>query len=151
MSQAYAGRSGLFPGKRLNLFSGAGGQAVAMDDLNGDNFDHTGLGFIRGAVIFAGNSELPIGKSRSLAPGVPQWGAEYKRWVHENADSVGSVFAQVEPLPYEEMFLDLDPKVTDPLGVPVVRVTYDTLENEINAAKFMDNKLAELLTAMGAS
>ena len=151
MSQAYAGRSGLFPGKRLSLFSGAGGQAVAMDDLNGDHFDHTGLGFIRGAVIFAGNSELPIGKSRSIAPGVPQWGAEYKRWVHENADSVGSVFAQVEPLPYEDVFLDLDPKVTDPLGVPVIRVTYDTKENEINAAKFMDNKLAELLTAMGAS
>jgi gluconate 2-dehydrogenase alpha chain len=151
LSQAYAGRSGLFPGKRLNLFSGAGGQAVAMDDLNGDHFDHTGLGFIRGAVIFAGNSELPIGKSRGLAPGVPQWGAAYKRWVHENADSVGSAFAQVEPLPYEDVFLDLDPKKTDPLGVPVLRVTYDTKENEINAARFMDNKLAELLTAMGAS
>jgi gluconate 2-dehydrogenase alpha chain len=151
MSQAYAGRSGLFPGKRLGLFSGAGGQAVAMDDLNGDHFDHTGLGFIRGAVIFAGNSELPIGKSRSLAPGVPQWGSEYKRWVHEHADSVGSAFAQVEPLPYEDVFLDLDPKVKDPLGVPVLRVTYDTKENEIKAATFMDTKLAELLTAMGAS
>ena len=151
LSQAYAGRSGLFPGKRLGLFSGAGGQAVAMDDLNGDHFDHDGLGFIRGAVIFAGNGDLPIGKSRNLAPGTPQWGAAYKRWVHENADSVGSIFAQVEPLPYEDIFLDLDPVVTDPLGVPVIRVTYDIKENEINAAKFMDDKLAELLTAIGAA
>ena len=71
--------------------------------------------------------------------------------MHENADSVGSVYAQVEPLPYEGMFLDLDPKVKDPLGVPVVRVTYEMLENEINAAKFMDSKLAKLLTAIGAS
>lgn len=150
LSQAYAGRSGLFPGKRLGLFSGAGGQAVAMDDLNGDHFDHAGLGFIRGAVIFAGNGELPIGKSRAIAPGTPQWGAAYKRWVHENADSVGSIFAQVEPLPYEDVFLDLDPVTTDPLGVPVIRVTFEIKENEITAARFMDDKLAELLTAMGA-
>jgi gluconate 2-dehydrogenase alpha chain len=151
LSQAYAGCTGFFPGKRLGLFSGAGGQAVAMDDLDGDHFDHTGLGFIRGAVIFAGNSELPIGKSRSLAPGVPQWGAAYKRWVHENADSVGSIFAQVEPLPYEDVFLDLDPEVTDPLGVPVIRVTYDLKENEINAARYIDQKLVGLIQAMGAS
>lgn len=151
LSQAYAGRSALFPGKRLGLFSGAGGQATAMDDLNGDSFDHAGLGFIRGAVIFAGNSELPIGKSRALAPGVPQWGSAYKQWVHENADSVGSAFAQVEPLPYEGVFLDLDPTVKDPLGVPVIRVTYEIQENEITAAKYMDQKLAELLMAMGAS
>ena len=78
-----------------------------MDDLNGDNFDHTGLGFIRGAVIFASSGRLPIGISRNLAPGVPQWGAEYKRWIHENGDSTGDVFAQLEPQPYEANFLDL--------------------------------------------
>jgi gluconate 2-dehydrogenase alpha chain len=122
-----------------------------MDDLNGDHFDHAGLGFIRGAVVFAGNGELPIGKSRATAPGGPRWGAAYKRWVHENADSVGSVFAQVEPLPYEDVFLDLDLNVTDPLGVLVIRVTYDTKENEVNAAAYIDTKLAELLGAIGAS
>lgn len=151
LSQAYAGRSGLFPGKRLNLFSGAGGQAVAMDDLNGDHFDHTALSFIRGAVIFAGNSELPIGKSRSTPPGAPRWGTAYKRWVHENAGSVGSMFGQVEPLPYDDVFLDLDPVVTDPLGVPVIRVTYDIKKNELNAARYIDQKLAELMQEMGAS
>jgi gluconate 2-dehydrogenase alpha chain len=151
MSQTYAVHAGLFPGKRLNTFSGAGGQAIAMDDFNGDNFDHTGLDFIRGAVIFAGILNLPIGMSRNVAPGVPQWGAAYKRWMHENADSVGTVYAQVEPLPYEGVFLDLDPQATDPLGDPVVRDTYELHENEINPARFMDHKLAELLNAMGAT
>lgn len=151
LSQAYADRSGLFPGRRLNLFSGAGGQATAMDDLNGDNFDHTGLGFIRGAVIFAGASELPIGKSRALAPGVPAWGSTYKRWVHENADSVASIFAQVEPLPYEDVFLDLDPVAKDPLGVPVIRVTYELKENEITASRYIDAKLDELMRVFGAT
>ncbi|HEY8446670.1 MAG TPA: GMC family oxidoreductase [Thermomicrobiales bacterium] len=150
-SHAYVGRNGLFPGKRLNLWGGTTGQATAMDDLNGDNFDHSGLGFIRGAVIFAGTGALPIGRSRTLAPGVPQWGSAYKQWLHENADSVGSVFAQVEPLPYEFTFLDLDPEVKDPLGVPVLRVTYSFGENENLATTYIDEKLDEMLRAMGAT
>ncbi|MCC6312993.1 MAG: GMC family oxidoreductase, partial [Thermomicrobiales bacterium] len=151
MSHAYVSRAGLFPGKALNLWSGTTGQAVAMDDLNGDHFDHTGLGFIRGAVIFASNGDLPIGKSRSVAPGVPQWGAAYKRWLHENADSVGEVFAQVEPLPYTTNFLDLDPNKKDPIGMPVIRVTYEFKENENTATTYIDGKLAELIRAMGAT
>jgi gluconate 2-dehydrogenase alpha chain len=151
MSHAYVARNGLFPGKRLNLWSGTTGQAVAMDDLNGDNFDHTGLGFIRGAVIFASNGNLPIGQSRVVPPGVPSWGADYKTWLHENAGSVGSVFAQVEPQPYEAYFLDLDPDVKDPVGLPVIRVTYSLGENEVKAGKYIDQKLDEMLKAAGAS
>jgi gluconate 2-dehydrogenase alpha chain len=99
MSHAYVGSYGLFSGTKLNLWSGTTGQAVAMDDFNGDNFDHEGLGFIRGAVLFASNGDLPIAKSRSLAPGTPAWGSDYKRWIHENSDSAGQIFAQVEPQP----------------------------------------------------
>ena len=102
-------------------------------------------------MIFAGASELPIGKSRALAPGVPAWGSAYKRWVHENADSVGSIFAQVEPLPSDDVFLDLDPVAKDPLGVPVVRVTYELKENEIIASRYIDAKLDELMRVFGAT
>jgi len=151
MSHIYVGSQGLFPGKKLNMFSGTTGQATAMDDLNGDNFDHTGLGFIRGAVIFASNGSLPIGNSRNLAPGVPQWGSEYKKWIHENGDSTGSVFAQLEPQPYEANFLDLDPDVKDPLGMPVLRTTYNLYENELKAQQYISGKLDEILMEMGAS
>jgi gluconate 2-dehydrogenase alpha chain len=151
MSHAYVSRNGLFPGKDLNLYSGTTGQAIAMVDLNGDHFDHTGLGLIRGAVVFASNGNLPIGQSRAIPPGVPRWGSAYKRWIHDNGDSVGSVFAQVEPLPYTSNFLDLDPKVKDPLGIPVVRVTYSFGENEDKATTFIDKKLAELIKAIGAT
>lgn len=151
MSHIYVGNWGLFSGKKLNLFSGTTGQATAMDDLNGDNFDHTGLGFIRGAVIFASNGNLPIGQSRTLAPDAPTWGSGYKRWIHENGDSMGQVFAQIEPQPYDSNFLDLDPDVTDPLGLPVVRVTYSLQENEINAQEYISGKLDEILKQMGAT
>ena len=151
MSHAYVGAFGLFPGTKLNLYSGTTGQATAMDDLNGDNFDHTGLGFVRGAVIFAGNGNLPIGNSRVTPPGVPTWGSEYKRWISENADSVGNVFAQVEPQPYESNFLDLDEDVTDPSGQPVLRVTYSLGENEKRAGAYLYEKLADIAKEMGAT
>jgi len=151
MSHGYVGRNALFPGKSLNLWGGMGGQATAMDDLNGDHFDHTGLGFIRGAVIFASTGALPIAISQSLPAGTPTWGADYKRWLHDNGNSVGSILAQVEPLPYEQHFLDLDPTVKDPLGMPVIRVTYNFGENENNATTYIDGKLEEIMKAMGAS
>ena len=151
MSHAYVGAYGLFPGTKLNLYSGTTGQATAIDDLNGDNFDHTGLGFIRGAVVFAANGNLPIANSRVTPPGVPTWGGEYKRWISENADSVGNVFAQVEPQPYETNFLDLDDEATDPFRVPVLRVTYSLGDNEKKAGAYLYGKLADIAKEMGAT
>jgi gluconate 2-dehydrogenase alpha chain len=151
LSHSYVSVNGMFPGKQLNLFSGTSGQGVAMDDLNGDHFDHSGLGFIRGSVIFAGNGNQAIGTASSLAPGVPAWGSGYKQWIHENANSVGGVFAQQETLAYESNYLDLDPNVKDPLGVPVVRITYDFGKNEYNAGNYMVKKLDALIRAMGAT
>lgn len=151
ISHSYVSASGLFQGQRLNLFNGTTGQAVAVDDLDGDNFNHEGLGFIQGSVIFAGNGNLPIGQSGSLAPGVPAWGSAYKQWLHQNANSIGGVTAQQETLPYEANFLDLDPKVKDPAGVPVVRVTYSWGDNERRAGAYMSGKLVEMLRAMGAN
>ncbi len=40
-----------FDDKILNPFIGAGALATVIDDFNGDNFDHCGLGFIGGAYI----------------------------------------------------------------------------------------------------
>ena len=151
MSHAYVGNMGLFPGKRFSSWSGSNGQAVAMDDLNGDNFDHTGLGFVRGAVIFASNGNFPIGLSRNLSPDTPQWGAAYKKYVHDNSDSMGQIFAQVEPQPYESNFLDLDPEVKDRYGTPVLRVTYSLGENEVNAATYIGGKIDDMLKAAGAT
>lgn len=57
----------------------------------------------------------------------------------------------MEPQLYQHNFLDLDPAVTDPLGLPVIRVTYQLGENEINAATYINDKIAEMLEAAGAT
>lgn len=150
---SYLAATGVFSGKNFNRFSGsAGGQTEAIDDFNGDNFDHTGLGFIRGGVVTAGPSEsMPIAGSRTIPPSVPQWGSEYTSWLRENANSVQSISIQLETLPYDDNFLDLDPEEVDEDGVPLLRITYDIKDNEKKAWEYIGPKLEEILTARGAT
>ena len=50
MAHATPSVFGLFPGRRLNLWSGPWSQTTCVDDWNGDNFDHAGLGFVGGGL-----------------------------------------------------------------------------------------------------
>jgi len=143
---------GAFPGRRLNLFSGLWAQATCVDDWNADNFDHSGLGFVGGALLTAAHELKPVAfASGPVPPSVPRWGSAWKAWLMANAQSVGAVVAQMENLSYEENVLDLDPVTTDPEGVPVVRVTHRLRENELRGHDFMVEKLETWLRAAGAS
>jgi gluconate 2-dehydrogenase alpha chain len=143
---------GLFPGRRLNLFSGPWSQATCVDDFNADNFDHSGLGFIGGALLTASHELKPIAAaSASPPPAVPRWGSRWKAWLKEHGQSVGCLSAQVESLSYEENGLDLDPLARDPFGVPVIRVTHRIHEHERASAAFMREKMGSWLAAAGAS
>jgi gluconate 2-dehydrogenase alpha chain len=143
---------GLFPGRRLNLMNGIGAQAACVDDWNADNFDHSDLGFIGGGMLTAMHEVMPIAAARRpLPPGVPRWGSAWKRWLGRNAQSVGSAVAQFDALPYESNYLDLDPVVTDRLGLPVIRVNHRVEANEERGHDFLQARLREWLRAAGAT
>jgi gluconate 2-dehydrogenase alpha chain len=94
----------------------------------------------------------PVAFAKNVCPpGVPRWGAGWKDWMARNAQSVGAVYAQLDALPYEHNRLDLDPRVTDPLGVPVIRVTYDYTDNENRMHTFLREKQRLWLLEAGAS
>lgn len=141
----------LFPGRRLNLFTGSWGQGTVVDDWNGDNFDHTGLGFIGGGALIAANEVHPIVASAQAPPTVPRWGSPWKAWLAQNAQSVGSVVAQLESLSYRHNRLDLDPSAVDAHGIPRVRITYRPGDNEYRGAAFLRERLVEWLDAAGAT
>lgn len=144
--------SGVFPGKNFNRFSGTAGQGVTMDDFSGDRIDPAEVGFIRGAgAQAAATTSTPIDGSGDIPPSVPQWGTEYVSWIHENANSVQSISSQIDTLPYEGNFVDLDPDVVDEDGIPVVRMTYSIHDNEKNAWDYIGGKLEEILTHLGAT
>lgn len=143
---------GLFPGRRLNLFNGIGAQASCVDDWNADNFDHEGLGFIGGGMLTAMHEVMPIAAARRpLPPGIPSWGAGWKRWLRANGQSVGAVVAQFDALPFESNYLDLDPVVSDRDGVPVVRVNHRLAPNEERGHDFLQERLREWLCEAGAA
>jgi gluconate 2-dehydrogenase alpha chain len=151
ISHLYGGVNGLFPGQQLNRFSGPGAQRTTIDDWNGDNFDHTGLGFIGGAVIDCRMENKPIGAARSTPPSVPTWGSAWKDWLHKNGNSVGAIGTQVEVLAYEDNYCDLDPTVKDAYGQPVLRITFDLHDQEVARHAYTNEKADQLLKEAGAS
>ena len=57
-------------------WTGLGGDAHR--DFNGNNFDHTGLGFIRGGTIGTSGDGTPVTRIDVLPLGTPSWGKEFK-------------------------------------------------------------------------
>ena len=92
----------------------------------------------------------PIGTALSTPPSVPRWGSAWKAWLAKNGNSVGRMIATAESLPYEDSFLDLDPSVVDPQGVPVVRITYRLHEQEERRYDYLHARMTELLHEAGA-
>jgi gluconate 2-dehydrogenase alpha chain len=82
---------------------------------------------------------------------VPRFGTAWKAWIAEHARSVGRLMATSESLPYEDSFLDLDPGVRDPAGVPVLRITFRLHEQEERRFDFLAARMAELLREAGAA
>ncbi len=142
---------GVFEGRRLNRFIGPMAQSQTIDDLNADNFDHAGLGFIRGGRIAAINQAQPVASSCEIPPGVRRWGRPYKAFLAHYYNKTATLRLNAETLPYDGNFLDLDSEVRDPLGMPVVRITFDLQGNERRLMAYLQERAVELMKAMGAS
>ena len=144
-----------FDDRYINNFMGPSAQKHTIDDFNADNFDHGGLGFIRGAQISIGTPNLeggPIAASTvAPPPGVPRWGAAYRDFFSHFYARHGVMVAQTENLPYPDQVIDLDPNVRDAFGLPAPRLTYDFRRpNELKRIEFMQAKMEEIGRAMGS-
>jgi gluconate 2-dehydrogenase alpha chain len=65
-------------------------------------------------------------------------------------NNIATLTVGAETLPYEANFLDLDPEVRDPLGMPVVRITFDSYDNERRVLTLLQERAVQLLRIMGA-
>jgi gluconate 2-dehydrogenase alpha chain len=142
---------GVFGGRLLNRFIGPTAQAMAVADLSGDHFDHGDLDFIRGGRIAAFNQYLPMEASGVLPPDVPRWGEGWRDFILEAYPRTAMLFIDPEILPYETNGLDLDAEVTDDLGRPVIRITFDIYENERKLIAFLQERALRIATRMGAT
>ncbi len=146
-----------FDDRFVNIYMGPSAQKHSLDDFNADNFDHGGLGFIRGAQVSITPADLeagPIGAAISMnpPPGIPRWGAAYRDFFAKYFARHAAIVAQTENLAYADQTIDLDPNVRDQWGMPAPRLTYDWRRpNELARVEFMLGKLEEVGRAMGAT
>jgi gluconate 2-dehydrogenase alpha chain len=138
--------------KPLNRFMGSGASGVLMSDFDGDNFDHSELGFLRGGLLEARNTGAhPIGDFGEVPPSVKaRWGSEWKKAALESFDHTGRITVSGEHLAYKDNYMDLDPVYTDGHGDPLLRLTLDWRENERKMGDFLTQKAVEIARAMGA-
>jgi len=140
----------LFP-KNLNTWYGLPAQGIGVDDFADDNFDHGSLDFVGGGNLWVYSDRRPISAASMFTFGRPTWGSAWKAFIKENADRTNTAYLQKTTLPYEDNYLDLDPVVKDPLGLPVCRITADYKENERRIATFIQDKMEAWYRAAGAS
>lgn len=135
-------------GNYLNPFIGTGAGGMGMDDLNGDQFDHSNLGFIGGAsirqVIYGGR---PITKT-PVPKGTPSWGSAWKKGVVDGYQRRLSIGMSGSVEAYRDCYLDLDPNYKDYLGYPLLRMTFDWHENENKKINYLGERMLEVAKAM---
>jgi gluconate 2-dehydrogenase alpha chain len=142
---------GLFDNYIVNNFIGPNTAAIRMDDYNGNNFDHTGLGFIRGAALGTSGDGAPVQAYDKVPPGMPRWGKAYKEYLARYYTRNFEVNSATETLPHEDNFIDLDPEVKDRWGIPAPRITFSFHENEKKMQAFIGERQREVMEAAGAS
>lgn len=141
----------LFPHDLHNWY-GLPAQGVALDEWADDNFDHSAEDFIGGANLWVHTDRRPMTAALMSTFGLVErnWGSEWKKFIMENADRTNSSYIQKTTLPYEHNYLDLDPTVKDPLGLPVTRITARYGDNELKIAEFAQQKMEQWYLEAGA-
>jgi gluconate 2-dehydrogenase alpha chain len=138
-------------GHVFNPFVGAGALGMCFSDLEGDNIDHTDLGFIGGT--FMAYFQLGAGPMmyQPTPPGTPGWGSEWKQAVAHYYNRSLEVVGFHDHLSYRGNYMDLDPNYSDIYGNPLLRLTYDIGPNEQRMSDYMVGVGHKIAKAMNPS
>ncbi len=147
--QTWSTVDAVFPGKNFNPFVSSGAIGYCIDDFNGDNFDHAGLGFLGGGYMGANMTNGRPLQALEALPG-PTWGAEWKKSARENYLSAYTFNQHGSCYSYRTNHLDLDPAYKDRFGRPLMRLTFDFGDNERRMAAYLTDRMAEIVQRMGA-
>lgn len=145
--QLNPGTSAFFD-EQYNVFMGSGALGTDIDDFNGDNFDHSSLDFIHGALIYGLQSGARPILSNPVPKGTPSWGAEFKKASIHNFTRVITVGGQGSSMPYRYNYLSLDSTYKDAYGVPLLKMTYNFTDQDKALFKFITQKNEEIAKAM---
>jgi len=133
----------------INPFMGGGALGTMIDDFNGDNFDHTGLGFVGGGYIAAWTSTGRPIEYHPAPPGTPRWGLGWKQAVRRHYNHTVVLEAEGSSMPTPANYLSLDPTYRDAYGQPLLRITFDFPENDLRMSNYVTDRAVEIGRIMG--
>jgi gluconate 2-dehydrogenase alpha chain len=134
----------------INPFMASGASGTLINDFAGDNFDHSGLGFIGGAFIGAVNTNGRPIQYHPVPPGTPNWGKGWKQAVVKHYNHTVMFSLHGSSVAQKQNYLDLDPTYRDAWGQPLLRMTFDFPQNDLKMAAHVTAKAVEIGKAMGA-
>ncbi|WP_029056757.1 GMC family oxidoreductase [Stappia stellulata] len=131
-----------------NPFMGAGALGMTIDDFNGDNFDHSELGFVGGGYISANQTNGRPINYQPTPPGTPPWGAKWKRAVRDSYLHHVGIVCHGSSVAVPRNYLDLDPTYVDDFGQPLLRMTFDFPDNDRKMSAYVLSKAEEIARNM---
>jgi gluconate 2-dehydrogenase alpha chain len=131
-----------------NPFIGSGGNGVAVDDYNGDHFDHGPLGFVGGSPVWCNPAGVKPIAGIPVPNGTPTWGLGWKKAVKDNYLNTVSFDVHGANMVYRDCYVDLDPTFTDQFGQKLLRFTFDWKDNDIRMSQYVTGKMLDVAHAM---
>jgi choline dehydrogenase-like flavoprotein len=147
MSGNGGGASGLFENP-LNEYKGCVTGAAVLNFVPNDVKNR---GFYGGARMTARGQQSPIEYALAGPHGAPSWGAGYKKALLEQANRKMTMGNFISTIPVETNRVDLDPDVKDPWGLPAMRITQKSHENDLKGVQFFIDRSVDMLKAAGAT
>jgi gluconate 2-dehydrogenase alpha chain len=142
--QHYSGVNLFFDDSVFNQFMGAGALGMAIDEFNGDNFDHSGLGFIGGGAVWALSQGVRPIVYHPVPQGTPKWGSAWKAAAARYFNRSFNIVSQGGVQSYRGNYVDLDPTYKDSYGLPLLRMTFDFQDNEHKMSAYLNDRAKEL-------
>lgn len=143
----YVYATGLFDREVTEPFDGYAGHYLSGGSMQFYESDER-RGHINGSIIGASQVGHPI---NWMLPGRPAWGEAARRADVDYFRHSMKIGVCLHDLPVHDNRVDLDPTVKDAWGLPVIRVTHRSHQNDIALARWQLAKNAEILDAAGAT
>ena len=140
---AYTGAIGLFEQETYDDLGP--GASIAICDYN-----HGNPGFVGGGMLANEFIRLPYQFASHGGEGIPRWGAAHKDFMRRYYRRSISVMGPVQEMPVFDARVQVDPKVKDAWGIPVVRLSGHRHENDVLGTRFLSAKAEAWLKEAGA-
>lgn len=136
------------PGTNTNMFIGAAGNGVAVDDFQQYGYDRGPLGFVGGSPIWCNPAGSKPISGIPTPTGTPTWGRPWKQAVRDSFLNYAEFDMHGANMVYRDVYLDLDPTYKDAVGQPLLRFTFNWKDNDIRMSRYVTGQMLEVARAM---